>query len=239
MAGRKRKLPELYVPNYWRDSEQESYSESDEQSGNILRKISGIQNQEQTLSEAEPPDKDEDEDEEGDTGEQGLVESNPTADELNSDATVTEKADRYLEDIISSDGEEEEDCGEEHQEEDRGGEEEHEEEGGEGEHEEEEEEEEEEEVEEEIEEEQEENNTYEAKLAKLSELWIQLEITHRVSQTASDAFWKLGLKCFPDLLNAKKVQDVKRKVPQFQQQRIKLYDGNVPKVRMDFLIKKK
>ena len=59
-----------------------------------------------------------------------------------------------------------------------------------------------------------------------------IEISHRVSKTASNAFWKLAHKWFHRLFTAKKQQLLKKKVPQFAHLRRKMYAA-LPKIHLE------
>lgn len=62
--------------------------------------------------------------------------------------------------------------------------------------------------------------------------WLKLQLTHDVSLAATDAFWSLAMKCIPKLLHIRDVQGIKRKIPQFPNQRKNLYRKECPKVFM-------
>ena len=99
------------------------------------------------------------------------------------------------------------------------------------------EEEEEEEEEEETEAEEEDDNDaqyqdYRDILSKLSQQWIDCENTHRASKTASNAFWDLANKHFYQLYSVKTAQGIKRKIPKLPSLRKKVYDDNVPDVKL-------
>ena len=62
--------------------------------------------------------------------------------------------------------------------------------------------------------------------------WLRLQLTHDVSLAATDAFWNLAMKSIPKLLHIRDVQGIKRKIPQFPNQRKILYSNECPKVSM-------
>ena len=70
-------------------------------------------------------------------------------------------------------------------------------------------------------------------LLQLSQDWLSVQLTHKVSCAATNAFWKLSLKWIGRLLHSKKINRVKRKIPQFRQQRNKLYK-DCPRIGMNF-----
>ena len=70
-------------------------------------------------------------------------------------------------------------------------------------------------------------------LEKLTEDWTTLEMDHRVSKTASEAFWELGKWAFPRLYKAKIDEVVLKNIPKFVSQRRKLHKDNVPPVHLE------
>ena len=80
---------------------------------------------------------------------------------------------------------------------------------------------------------------YETILQKLSKEWLDTELDHTVSKTASDAFWAVGKKWFHKLFSTKALQNVRRKTPTFTHIRRQLYDKWTPPVKMEFGFKHK
>lgn len=76
-------------------------------------------------------------------------------------------------------------------------------------------------------------------LSKLSKQWLLTEISHRVSKEGSNKMWELANKYFATVYDIKKEQGIKKKIPQFQQIRNKLYDSIVPKVKMEIAYERK
>ena len=74
---------------------------------------------------------------------------------------------------------------------------------------------------------------YHTILENLCNAWMESELDHSVSQSASNAFWKISFDFIPKLLAAKELQNIKRKIPQFNHIRRKLYDRDTPKVNME------
>ena len=70
-------------------------------------------------------------------------------------------------------------------------------------------------------------------LKYLSKEWVTVELDHRVSKVASEAFWDLGKRWFHRLFNTKKIQRISRKTPSFTHLRKQLYKDYVPPIRMD------
>ena len=73
----------------------------------------------------------------------------------------------------------------------------------------------------------------------LAEKWVLLEISHRVSKTASNELWRLANSGFKKLFELKKQQKVVKKVPQFAQLRRCLYRDNVPPVSLEVAYRNK
>ena len=104
---------------------------------------------------------------------------------------------------------------------------------------------EEEEEEEEMEEEKEEEDidvpqeSYNSILEALSEKWMLAELDHTISKVASNAIWKIAFSFIPKLMQAKSVENVKRKVPGFDHIRKKMYEKRTPKVQLQIGYKNK
>ena len=62
----------------------------------------------------------------------------------------------------------------------------------------------------------------------LRDKWMLIEITHQVSKEASNAFWKTADAEFHKLYQAKTLQGITRKVPQFAHLRKELYKSLPP-----------
>ena len=71
-------------------------------------------------------------------------------------------------------------------------------------------------------------------LQYLSKEWLKVELTHRVSQVASQQFWELGKAWFARLFAAKKIQKIVKNVPTFVHLRRQFNKNYVPPVKMDF-----
>lgn len=85
----------------------------------------------------------------------------------------------------------------------------------------------------------EEIDDYDTILKHLSKKWLEVERTHNVSKTCSDAFWELGKEWFHKLFTTKANQNVRRKTPSFVHIRRRLYDDHVPPVKMQIAYKHK
>ena len=80
------------------------------------------------------------------------------------------------------------------------------------------------------------NEDYDTVYEKLKSEWILAEIDHRVSKTASEAFWKIGLMYFPKIHAA---LGRRKKIPQFKSVRNKMYEDLVPPVDLEIGYKDK
>ena len=65
-----------------------------------------------------------------------------------------------------------------------------------------------------------------------SNQWLHAKLTHHVSLTAANAFWKLSFQYVGRLLQMKIDQNIKRKIPQFPQVKKVLYKNMCPDVKM-------
>ena len=81
-----------------------------------------------------------------------------------------------------------------------------------------------------------ENHDYNTVFNNLKSEWILTEIDHCVSKSASEAFWKLGLKYFTKLANA---AGRKKKTPIFKSIRRKMYADLLPPVQLEIGYKNK
>ena len=74
-------------------------------------------------------------------------------------------------------------------------------------------------------------------LEKLKSEWIEAEIDHCVSKTASDVFWRIGLNYFPKLEAA--FGRRRKKVSQFKSLRRTMYDELVPPIELEIAYRDK
>ena len=66
-----------------------------------------------------------------------------------------------------------------------------------------------------------------------------LELKHRVSKSASNEFWRLAMRSFPKLFEAKKNAGNHIKVPQFPSIRNLLYRDNLPDIKLEMAYESK
>lgn len=69
-------------------------------------------------------------------------------------------------------------------------------------------------------------------LKDLSRKWLDLEVHHCTSKSASEDFWELAKKAFPKLHKAKIDAMIFQDIPKFNNQRLKLYKNNVPPINL-------
>ena len=74
---------------------------------------------------------------------------------------------------------------------------------------------------------------FKEKLKEISRQWVENEIDHRVSKTASNHFWRIANEHFHELYLLKQNQNIKSKVPQICHIRRKMNDEHVPKISME------
>ena len=67
-------------------------------------------------------------------------------------------------------------------------------------------------------------------MEKLSERWVNVELSHNVSKAASNEFWETALSLIPDLMKLKESRGITRKIPQFIHLRRKLQKRLVPPI---------
>ena len=77
---------------------------------------------------------------------------------------------------------------------------------------------------------------YESILNELNREWLLAEIDHSVSKTASEIFWKIGLKFFPKL-NTAMEREKKKKTSQFQTIRKNMYTDLLPPINIEIAYK--
>lgn len=80
---------------------------------------------------------------------------------------------------------------------------------------------------------------YETIYKHLSKEWLEVEINHRVSKVATNAFWDLAMEWFHRMFVAKKEQNVRKKTPKFPHIRRLLHKDYVPPIKMSFGYKDK
>ena len=80
---------------------------------------------------------------------------------------------------------------------------------------------------------------YNTIFTKLKRDWLSVELSHKVSKACSNDFWKLALERMHPLLQSKKDQKIKYKVPQFQHIRKQLYDELAPEVQIEIAYREK
>ena len=77
-------------------------------------------------------------------------------------------------------------------------------------------------------------DTYRSRLGKMAEKWLLIKLTHQVSASATNAFWKAALDYIPELIKSKERDSVARPIPGFIHLRRLMYKGKCPTVQMKF-----
>lgn len=75
--------------------------------------------------------------------------------------------------------------------------------------------------------------SYSALLADFSEAWINVEIKHHISKTASNALFDTAIAWIPRLHHAKVAEMKTSASPKFVSLRKKIYDTNVPEIKLE------
>ena len=68
---------------------------------------------------------------------------------------------------------------------------------------------------------------------RLCHAWLLLELKHRISKEGSAALWELAKKEFFLMYHARNVQQIRKQIPQFRSIRTKLYQDNVPEIKLE------
>ena len=84
-----------------------------------------------------------------------------------------------------------------------------------------------------------EEQDYHSILQALYEKWVVAEVDHTISQTASNDLWKIAFKFIPKLLDAKRNQQITRKIPSFNHIRKTLHKNHTPEVNMEIAYRSK
>ena len=84
-----------------------------------------------------------------------------------------------------------------------------------------------------------EDQDYQSILDSLIEKWMLAEVDHTISKLASNKLWKLAFHFIPRLMQARSLENVTKKVPQFNHIRKCLYDKRTPTVNLEIAYKNK
>ena len=76
-------------------------------------------------------------------------------------------------------------------------------------------------------------------LQAFSKRWLSIQLTHNVSLKATDAFWKLAVNSLRKIYRARKLEKIKKNIPQFTHVRRTLYAKDCPRVGMNFAYRHK
>ena len=72
---------------------------------------------------------------------------------------------------------------------------------------------------------------------RISQMWLEVELTHNVSKSASNAFWKIATTVMMQLFQKKEELNIRRKIPMFPNQRKLLYEQHTLPVDLSFVFK--
>lgn len=70
-------------------------------------------------------------------------------------------------------------------------------------------------------------------LDKISKEWQLIELSHKVSKTATNMFWKVATDQLQSLQKFRETNKICRKIPQFRQVRKRLYRKHVPRISLE------
>ena len=74
--------------------------------------------------------------------------------------------------------------------------------------------------------------SYQELFEQVSRDWMDIELDHQVSKTASNLFWKIASSKMIKMFEKKRTENIGRKTPQFQQIR-RNFNKTVPTISMD------
>ena len=60
-------------------------------------------------------------------------------------------------------------------------------------------------------------DSYKDVMQQFSEEWLQTQLTHHVSLSATNAFWRVSMNFIPKIMELRNAELINRKVPQFNQ----------------------
>lgn len=81
----------------------------------------------------------------------------------------------------------------------------------------------------------EEEESFDSLFHSFSKKWMETQLTHHVSLSAANDFWKLSFKCIADIFDKKIAEGVSRKIPQYLQVRKNIFKDLCPEVKMSFV----
>ena len=82
-------------------------------------------------------------------------------------------------------------------------------------------------------EEEEDDLDYHEILNSLSKQWMNAEMDHTISQAASNELWKIAFDFIPKLVSARQLNGIRRKVPTFNHIRKQLHKKGTPDVQLE------
>ena len=75
---------------------------------------------------------------------------------------------------------------------------------------------------------------YQGLLNEFSRQWYLTQLSHKVSATAAEEFWRIAKTSWPIIIQAKEEEAIEKKTPLFQNQRKKLQRQLCPDIHMEF-----
>lgn len=76
-------------------------------------------------------------------------------------------------------------------------------------------------------------------LEEMSKKWLHVQMTHQVSASATEAFWKTANELMPLVYDHRNRLNIQKNVPGFKHLRRKLYKENCPEINMKYVYKNK
>ena len=86
---------------------------------------------------------------------------------------------------------------------------------------------------------EEEEEDYKGLLEALVKKWLNVQLTHEVSASATEAFWKTAMDFIPKLAEHRSQNNINKNVPGYKHLRSTLYKDYCPKIYMTFAYMKK
>ena len=74
---------------------------------------------------------------------------------------------------------------------------------------------------------------------QLAKKWLNIQLTHEVSASATESFWKAAMGLIPPLFEHRRQFEIKKKVPGYKHLRRQLFKDNCPEISMKFAFMKR
>ena len=79
---------------------------------------------------------------------------------------------------------------------------------------------------------------YKGLLDELSKKWLNVQLTHEVSASATESFWKTAMNLMPPLFEHRNRLHIQKNVPGYKHLRRQLYNDFCPEITMTFAFMK-